>query len=153
MKFFVQAPDVVQNHLSSFALSNTELSSSLGCVHVSKDSRENIQQLILVVVMIMTQLKKTYTYTKMLLDDQFFKAFSTTTCDFSITSTISFQNPEVALDRSPSFAFSNFESSNFFLNATPFVCFDSGDAFFRFVIPELFIMYVTLRQGTQNKLT
>jgi hypothetical protein len=45
------------------------------------------------------------------------------------------------LDRSSSFAFSNFELSDVFHNATPSGRFDSADALFRFITPELSIMY------------
>ncbi|GLJ11807.1 hypothetical protein SUGI_0177540 [Cryptomeria japonica] len=138
---FFQTPDAVKNHSSSFAFSNTELSSSLGRVHVLTDCREKDSTADLDSGNNCNTVRTTYSSTEMVLDDHLYKPFAATACDVPITSTSLFQKSEAALDRSSSFAFTNFESFNGSLNATPSACFDSGDAFFRFVTPELSIMY------------
>ncbi|KAH9298612.1 hypothetical protein KI387_030294 [Taxus chinensis] len=139
---FVQTPDAVLDHSSSFAFSNPELAPSLGCVHASEDCREKESTADLDSVNNCSIGQTTCDLTKAVLDDHpDVKPFVTAVSDVPITSASFAQQPDALLDRSSSFAFTNFESPDVSLNATTSACFDTKDAFFRFFTPELSIMY------------
>eukprot|EP01018_Ginkgo_biloba_P004919 Gb_24553 [translate_table: standard] len=76
-----------------------------------------------------------------LIDHVHHTRFITAADEVDAASTSCVQTPDAVLNRSSSFAFSNFEPSDVCLNATPSARFDSADASFRFAIPELSIMY------------
>lgn len=150
---FSQTGDAVLNRSPSFAFSNLEPPSSLASIHVatesggtesavSLDSSNHCENVANTLSSRSGSIAQTAHASSMeALSDNLDVTSFTNAADVVSASSGPVQAYDAVLDRSSSFAFSNFELSDVSRNATPSGRFDSADALFRFITPELSIMY------------
>lgn len=149
---FIQTGDAVLNRSPSFAFSNLEQPSGLASIHVatesggiesavSLDSSTHCENVANISSQSGNIAQTGHASTAEALSDNFDVTSFTNAADVLSASSGPVQAYDTVLDRSSSFAFSNFELSDVSPNATTSGRFDSADALFRFVTPELSIMY------------
>lgn len=149
---FIQTGDAVHNHSPSFEFSNLEPPSSLASIHVvtesggiesaaSLDSSTHCENVANISSQSGSITQTGHASTVEASSDNFDVTSFTNAADVVSASSCPVQAYDAVLDRSSSFAFSNFELSDVSHNATTSGRFDSADALFRFVTPELSIMY------------
>lgn len=149
---FIQTGDAVLNRSPSFAFSNLEQPSGLASIHVatqsggiesavSLDSSTHCENVANISSQSGNIAQTGHASTAEALSDNFDVTSFTNAADVLSASSGPVQAYDTVLDRSSSFAFSNFELSDVSRNATTSGRFDSADALFRFVTPELSIMY------------